>query len=160
MSDKENKKENPTSFFPSPAFNFALKINNDTAGTGQVSFQEVSGISMERDVVEVAEGGVNSFVHQVPVIIKYQNLVLKRGVAAKNTVLLKWLESVMGIEQLNPIKPKTLRVGLLDAENKMLTSWVFQDAYPVKWTIADFESMENYVAIETLEFAYSFFTVD
>jgi phage tail-like protein len=157
MSDKENKKENSSSFTPSTGFYFVLKINNDSADVGQINFQEVSGINTEMNELGVAEGGENRFVHRLPAMNKHHNLVLKRGLAAKNTALFKWINSSMVGGLLDPIEPKTLRVDLLDSGNKIIISWVFQDAYPVNWAIADFKPTENNVAVDTIEFAYSFF---
>ena len=45
------------------------------------TFQEVSGLSIEIEVEEFAEGGENTFLHQVPVRSKFPNLVLKRGMS-------------------------------------------------------------------------------
>ena len=42
-------------------------------------FHEVSGLSVEVEVIEFSEGGNNNFIHKLPGRVKYPNIVLKRG---------------------------------------------------------------------------------
>lgn len=55
------------------------------------TFQEVSGLSIEIEVEEFAEGGENTFLHQVPVRSKFPNLVLKRGMS-QDDYLYNWIQ--------------------------------------------------------------------
>lgn len=149
--------------YPPVAFYFKLSISG-VPGTTDASFKEVSGISLERGIEEIREGG-NPYVHRVPKAVTYSNLVLKRGLVPKNSPLAKWCLSPTGGISLGPISltetitTKTIIVHLLDEKGAPLKSWSFVNAWPVKWSISDFNSMNGEVAIESMEFAYSYFKV-
>ena len=51
-----------------------------------------------------------------------------------------------------------LRAMLKEGGDPLLT-WSFVGAYPVKWSVSDFNSMENKISIESLEFAYQYYTL-
>ena len=56
-----------------------------------------------------------------------------------------------------PIVTRALEVSLLNARGMPIRSWTFDNAYPVKWQVGDFNSTKNEVAIETIELCYSSF---
>ena len=144
------------STYPPVSFYFKLSFSG-ISGQVEASFKEVSGITMEMGVEEIAEGGVNGYKHRVPTTAKFSNLVLKRGLIPKDSELAKWCTSTIngGLEEA--IQTKMITVHLLDASRKPLQSWSFANAWPVKWAVSDFNSMNNDIAIETLEFAYNNF---
>jgi phage tail-like protein len=45
----------------------------------------------------------------------------------------------------------------LNEKGQLTISWAFINAYPVKWSVSELNAMENSIAMETLEFAYSYF---
>ena len=47
---------------------------------------------------------------------------------------------------------------LLDADAKPLMKWSFKQAWPVKWSASDFNAQANQIVVESLEFAYTYFT--
>ncbi len=140
-------------FYPPVAFYFKLSIEG---ASGDASFKEVSGISMEMDTEEIAEGG-NSYKHRVPTSVKFSNLVLKRGLVPKDSEVVQWCLDTFGSGLSSGIQPKTITVSLLDEEANPLNTWSFSNAWPVKWSVSDLNSMNNEIVIETLEFAYSYF---
>lgn len=110
------------------------------------SFSEVSGLEVNTEVEEIKEGGVNHFVHKLPKITKYPNLVLKRGITSSD-VLYKWYQNViMGI-----IDRKLLTVILINTRKTELKKWMYQNAFPVKWTGPDLKADSNTLAIESVE---------
>ena len=121
------------------------------------SFKEVSGISMEMDTEEIAEGGNNAYKHRVPTSVKFSNLVLKRGLVPKNSELIGWCMKTLGGGLSQVIETKTIIVNLLDENGNPIQSWSFANAWPVKWSASDLNSMNNEIVIETLEFSYSYF---
>lgn len=147
--------------YPPVAFYFKLSFSG-IPGTTDASFKEVSGISLEREIEEITEGG-NPYVHKVPKAIKYSNLVLKRGLVPKNSPVAKWCLSPTGGLSLGPIsltetiKTKTIIVHLLNEKGSPIKSWSFVNAWPVKWSMGELNSMNNELAIESMEFAYSYF---
>lgn len=120
-------------------------------------FQEVSGISLQMNIEELENSGENRFEYRLPRAVKYDNLVLKRGLISKNSSLCTWIVNALDSGLNKPIEPKNISVALLDPEHETLRKWDFTNAYPVKWEISDFESMDSHFAIETIEFAYNFF---
>ncbi|WP_340065872.1 phage tail protein [Ascidiimonas aurantiaca] len=144
--------------YPPVSFYFQLSFSG-SSGKVDTSFKEVSGISMEMGIEEITEGGINGYKHRVPTTVKYSNLVLKRGFVPKNSDVARWCIDTLegGLEET--IETKNIIVSLLDENNSPLKSWSFVNAWPVKWAISDFNSMNNEIAIETLEFAYSYFQI-
>ena len=142
--------------YPPVSFYFELSFSGVTAKS-EAAFKEVSGITMEMGIEEIAEGGVNGYKHRVPTTAKFSNLVLKRGLVPKGSDVATWCTNTLsgGLEEA--IETKTIVVKLLDETGAPLKSWSFANAWPVKWAIADFNSMNNDIAIETLEFSYSYF---
>ena len=137
------------------AFQFAVTFGereHDVDG----AFQEVSGIGPEWQTEEVAEGGENRFAHQLPTRMKHPKLTLKRGVAPGDSRLVAWCRAVLEGGLVKPIYPKSLHVFLLDADNRPLRAWSFENAYPVHWEVEPFNAQKNEVAVEKIELAYAF----
>ena len=112
---------------------------------------------MDTGVDENPEGGDNIFKYRIPTTQKYDNLVLKRGLIAKNLGLAHYIQETLSGHLSTPIMTKSITVKLLDENGKALKSWHFANAYPVKWSISDYNSQDNQFAVESLEFAYSSF---
>ena len=144
--------------YPPVGFYFKLSFGQGTSRVDQ-AFKEVSGLAMEMDTEEITEGGNNTFRHRVPTSVKFSNLVLKRGLVPKDSALISWCTDTFGSGLESYIKTKNVVVSLLDENGNPLKSWSFVNAWPVKWSAADLNSMNNEVLIETLEFSYSYFEV-
>lgn len=142
--------------YPLPAFYFKVNFLA-TLGMLDTSFQEVSGISVEIETEDAPEGG-NHYVRKLPKAIKHPNLVLKRGIAPMTSPLIIWCRAVMETNFMVPIVPMPLNVSLLNERNLPVRTWVFTDAYPVKWDVEPFNSTKNEVAIEKIELSYTYFT--
>lgn len=138
--------------YPSPAFYFQVKIAKQT-----YSFKEVDGISVEMDLEEIAEGGLNAYKHKVPGRPKFSDLELKRGFVPKNSLLGKLCKSILTSPVLDNIKRTTMTVYLLDEKGKPAMSWSFYDAWPISWNIGKLDAMDNNYAVESLKFTYSHF---
>jgi phage tail-like protein len=138
----------PDNVFPEPAFFFRL-----IAGADEASFQEVSGLSPEVEIVSVQEGGEDQFHHRLPKALTHQNLKLSRGIMKDDGELMTWCKNVLQGELTKPIETKTVTVELVgsDAAQKPLTTWTLHGSYPVKWTFSELNAKGTDVAIETLE---------
>jgi len=143
--------------YPPVGFYFSVAISG-ISDSDDASFQEVSGLTAEMGVEEITEGGENRFKYRVPTPPKYGNLVLKRGMVTPNSALATWCLSTIGSGLTQKMQPKTISVKLLDVGAKILAQWDFQNAWPVKVNISDFKSQENAIVVETMEFAYTYFT--
>ncbi|MEP1489569.1 MAG: phage tail protein [Algibacter sp.] len=124
-----------------------------------IDFQEVSGLSKEQAVEEVAGGGENRFKYRLPTGATSQNLVLKRAVVLKDDWLVEWCSDTIDGGLANPIQTKTTSVNLLDKTGVVSMKWVFYDVYPIKYSVSDLKSQESEILIDTIELAYTFFTV-
>lgn len=123
---------------------FKVTIEGNSIG----EFARCTGLEVQYEVLEYAEGGQNGFVHKLPGAVRYSNLVLTRGVT-NETALLDWLT---GFQQLDT-RPAVI-VQLLDELGTPLRTWGFQSAFPVRWagpTLAD----EAEAATETLEIGHN-----
>lgn len=141
--------------YPLPAFYFKV-VFAATAGNADTSFQEVSGISMEMETEDLLEGGENRFVHRLPKSIKYPKLVLKRGVAKLNSPLVTWCREVLEGAFIEPFKPMTVEVSLMDEAGKPIRVWSCVNAFPVSWEVESFNSTKNEIAIEKIELSYNY----
>ncbi|WP_055442543.1 phage tail protein [Lacinutrix himadriensis] len=135
-------------------FYFKLTFKEEDIG-----FQEVSGISKEIGVEEVVSGGENRLKYRLPKTFKFSNLVLKRGIVAKNSQLFKWCVSTIEEGLIKAIVINDFTVSLLDKDGLVLKEWTFHDAYPVKYSVSDLSPDPNAIAIESLAFAYSYFEI-
>ncbi len=145
-------------YYPPVPFYFNVMIKKEAFG-----FSEVKGLTSEMQTMEIPEGGENRFVHRVPGRMKFsQKLILKRGMQIKKTAtLVTWCMETLsfgGGNSKKKIEPKNVIVHLLDEKGKPAASWLFDGAYPVKWTISDLNSMsDNNVLIEEIELCYRYF---
>lgn len=139
-------------YYPPLGFHFKVEFANIE---GEFEFQSVSGLSVELEFEEIAEGGENRFKHKLPVRTKYPNLVLKRG-AKVNSGLINWCRDA--VENFS-IAPTDVLISLLNEKHEPLMSWNIVHAWPVKWSMADFNAEESKIAIETIELAYNYFNI-
>jgi phage tail-like protein len=125
------------------AFRFLVAID----GERQAAFTECTPPTVEWEVEPVKEGGMNSYVHQLPGQRKPATLSLKNGVG--KTALLDWyLESMNG-----PPSRKSVTVTLLNVEREPVLVWHLSDAFPTRWNGPQLQSESRTVAIQTLELA-------
>lgn len=113
-------------------------------------FSEVSGLEVELETEEYAEGGVNTYTHSLPKQFDYPNLVLERGVTDSRT-LWQWVEDALN----GRIERKNVRVILLDSVGQERWGWEFREAYPVKWAGPELDADRASVAVETLELTHN-----
>lgn len=139
------------------SFYYTVTIKN-VGSSGDTSFSEVDGLSMERDVEEIKEGGENRFAYRVPGRAKYQNLIFKRGILLLNSGLAQWCKDMLEGDMSAAYTANDIDVSLLNAKGQPALTWNVKNAWPVKWSVADLAADRNSLAIETLEFAYEYFT--
>lgn len=132
--------------YPYTSFRFRVEIGGITVA--QVS--EVTGLQFETEVEPYEEGGVNDFVHQLPIRTKYQHITLKRGITDLDE-LWRWYQDVVNGE----FKRKSGSIILMDIAGEEKWRWNFSDAYPVKWTGPDLKADSNTVAFEAIELAHN-----
>lgn len=110
------------------------------------------GLTVEYDIYEYKEGGVNSHIHRLPGRAKYQNIKLTRPVTQSTTDVASWLAKVKP-----DMKRTTMKVAVLDEAGTEIASWSFRSVYPVKWTGPTLDVGQNQVATEVLELCHTGF---
>lgn len=139
------------------SFYFSVKISGDTSDV-DAAFAEVSGLNKELGVEEVVSGGENRFKYRLPTCVSYSNLVLKRGVILADSPLIEWCQLSLDSGLSSSIVVKDILVNLLNPQGKSVMSWNFVRAYPLKWSMGDLKAKDGEVLLETLEFAYLYFS--
>ena len=115
-----------------------------------IMFQKVSGLSSTVETAAVEEGGQNLYVQSLPKRVKYDNLVLERGVAVGSPLVIEFNATM----SLFKFSPSNVLVTLLDHTRIPIAGWLFMKAYPVKWSVSDLDANANSVVIETMELSY------
>jgi phage tail-like protein len=114
-------------------------------------FSECSAISIEEEMQEYAEGGLNTFTHKLPVRKKYANITLKRGIDPGQD-LYKWYK-----QGINGTPAPRMDISIIvygPVPGSEVRRWDLKEAYPVKWTGPDLKSEAASMAVESLEIAY------
>jgi phage tail-like protein len=115
-----------------------------------VFFQKVSGLASTVETDTIKEGGQNLYVQALPKRIKYDNLVLERGVVVGSPLVIEFNATM----SLFKFAPCNVLVTLLDPVGIPLAGWLFMKAYPVKWSVSDLDANSNTVVIERMELSY------
>jgi phage tail-like protein len=131
---------------PYAGFQFRVEILGLQVG----GFTEVSGLERETQLEDHREGGVNDYTHKLVTVTKYPNLTLRRGIADA-TELWQWHEDVVN----GKIVRRRVDVVLVDMTGRDVWRWVFQQAYPVKWSGAALNASTNAVFVESVELAHN-----
>ncbi|WP_166920217.1 phage tail protein [Flavobacterium poyangense] len=142
-------------YYPPVGFHFLVEFEGLGSKEKDHQFQSVSGLSVDIETEEIAEGGENRFKHKLPVKTKYPNLTLKRGMLI-DSVVIDWCRDA--IENFS-FKPVNLTIKLLNPEHQPLISWNVVHAYPVKWSVEDFNAQESKLVVESFELTYNYFTL-
>jgi phage tail-like protein len=130
---------------PYQSFNFAVEIEGLLVG----GFSEVSGLDSQVEVEEYREGGVNGFVHKLPVRTSHSNLVLSHGLTSLDTLWNWYYNTTLGA-----IQRRNGTIMLLDSRQIPVMWWNFRNALPVRWSGPAFSATGDEVAIESLELAH------
>jgi len=130
---------------PYDSFNFAVEISSIVAA----QFSECVLPAATIEVIEYREGAdVTNNVHKLPGLVRYGNLVLKRGLA-NSMALWDWFSSfATGTGAL-----QTITVTLRDSARNPVTKWTFTNCWPIKYESPVLNAKTSALAIETLEIA-------
>lgn len=132
------------------AFRYVVEIDGDKLA----AFTECELPQIEWELEEVKEGGLNSYVHQLPGRRKSARLTLKHGVG--KGLLFEWY-----LDTLNEnFKTKNITITLLDVTGERVATWDCRNAYPYKWGGPQLKADSNSVAIQTLGFVCADVFVD
>ena len=132
--------------YPLPAFHFRVEWGGSNMG-----FAEISGLTMETQVIEYRDGNRNEMGPvKMPGIPKHNNITMKRGIAPHDNDFFKWLNST----SLNKVQRRDITISLLDETHVPVMTWVAINAWPVKVEGPGLKATGNEVAIEAIEIAH------
>ena len=131
---------------PYQVFNFFVEIEGILAG----GFSDCTGLQVETEVQDYAEGGLNDYVHRFRGRTKYPPLVLKHGLTMIDG-LWQWHQDVAVNGQVDR---KNGTIYLLNRMRIPVLWWDFKNAFPTKWTGPDLRANSSEVAIESVELSH------
>jgi len=118
-------------------------------GSGNMSFQEITGLEMTREKTEYRGGLDPGFVkQQIPGMKTFGALTLKRGTFAGENDFFEWWNGDPMPERRN------LTISLLNTSGTPVVTWKIARAFPTKVTGTDLNAGNNEVAIESIELAH------
>ena len=113
-------------------------------------FQEASGLGAQLELTPYPEGGVNDYVHQLPVRHSWSNISLKRGITRDINL---WLWYQAGLSQSLGAR-RDGAVTLLSPDGAPAMAWLFRGGLAVKWDGPALSASQSNVAIEGIEIAH------
>ena len=137
--------------YPLPKFHFQVEW-----GGARLGFTEVSGLTVETEVIEYREGNLLEF-HKtkMPGMQKFGNITMKRGTFQGDNDFYLWWNTVA----LNTIQRRDLIISLLNENHQPVVVWNVKNAWPTKVQSTDLKGDGNEVAIETVEIAHEGLTI-
>jgi phage tail-like protein len=141
--------------YPPVGFHFAVIFELSLQTPQDFRFQEVQGLSTEIETEEFREGGENRFVHKLPKRVKFPELILKRGMFTGSGILV-WCRNA--IENFI-FEPTNIMITLLNEYHLPVAGWYVVNAFPVQWSVTDFNAQESQAVIESIKFNYNYFTI-
>jgi phage tail-like protein len=146
---------------PLPAFNFFVSLDPTDAylPAAQViliptmtvgAFAEVKGLGGELEVMPYAEGGVNDYLHQLPVRHSWGRLSLRRGVI-RDMALWVWYRA--GLTRSLGAR-RDGAIFLCDETGMPAVAWIFRGGLAAKWQGPDLNANQSAAAIDGIEIAH------
>jgi len=130
---------------PASAFRFTVKFD----AMEPIGFSDCTGLQSEVEVLEYAEGGLNTHTWKLSGRSKQGNVTFKRGIVDKLTW--EWFRKIAtgDFESRNC----TIYVHDPSGANDVL-EFQLADAFPAKWQGPDLNANQNNLAIESMEVAH------
>lgn len=137
--------------WPLPKFYFEVKWD-----TQVMSFQEVSGLDVEAQVIEYRHGDNPVFsTIKMPGIVQSGNVTMKKGVFVSDNKFWDWYNQI----KMNTIKRVPVTISLLDEAGAPTMVWTLANAWPTKITSTDLNAEGNEVAVEEIEIVHEGVTI-
>ena len=138
--------------YPLPVFHFLVNWGEEDLG-----FSEVSGLTIETQVIEYRDGLSREYSSiKMSGIPKFSNITLKRGIVAGNSKFFEWINSTA----LNKPQRRDVTISLLNEKHNPVMTWKVKKAWPVKLEGPGLKATGNEVAIESIELAHEGLTIE
>jgi len=133
---------------PYAGFNFRMEID----GIEVAGFKEISGLEMDTQVIEYAEGDdANSWIKFIPGRTKFGELTCKRGIVEGNE-LWEWCETINDYPR--EIERKSVTINLLDNEGEPQKTYTLFETWPKKYSTGTLDATADDLAMEEITFVY------
>lgn len=140
-----------------PVAKFHFKVSFSQGGT--ISFQEVSGLDQEAEMLEYRTGHVKSLATMKRAgLVKTSTVSFKKGIFTKDDVLTKMFDKMYKHKYHGNGNDKfinSITVLLMNDKGEKIMGWKIKKAIPLKFAGTDMNSNSSEVAIETMEFAHT-----
>jgi phage tail-like protein len=138
--------------YPLPSFHFKV----DWGGT-RIGFSEVSGLTVETNVIEYREGASPDYsVIKIPGLRKYSNIVLRRGMIKGDNDFFNWWNS----QKAGTAERRDVVISILDEEHKPVAIWKARNVFPVKIEWSPLNAASNEILIESMEITHEGLTLE
>ncbi|MGE5797232.1 MAG: phage tail protein [Ignavibacteria bacterium] len=138
--------------YPLPSFHFKV----DWGGI-RIGFSEVSGLSVETNVIEYREGASPDYsVIKIPGLRKYSNIILKRGMIKGDNDFFNWWNS----QKAGSAERRDVVISILDEEHKPVAVWKARNAFPAKIEWSSLNASSNEILIESMEITHEGLTFE
>lgn len=120
-------------------------------GGTNVGFMEVSGPSIELDVVDYREGSSpESSARKMPGIKKFSDVVLKRGIVKSDDDFYRWISTAT----FNQVERRDVVISLLNERHEPVVVWKLKNAFASKLEYSTLNAHSSEVVIESLTLAH------
>ncbi|MEY3442982.1 MAG: hypothetical protein RLZZ519_1263 [Bacteroidota bacterium] len=126
-------------------------------GGANVSFQEVSGLNMNREKIAYRGGASPEYSDTfMPGRPTFDDIVMKRGIFKGDSDYHKWQQTIV----LNEVERRDLTISLLGPDHAPVVTWKVKNAFPLKIEGPSFKAIANEVAIESITLAHEGVSVE
>jgi len=126
-------------------------------GGNNIGFMEVSGLSIELDVVDYREGSSpESSTRKMPGMKKFSDVILKRGIVKNDDDFYRWISTA----QFNTIERRDVTISLLNESHEPVVVWKVKNAFPFKLEYSPLHSQDSEVVIESLTLVHEGLVVE
>jgi len=129
---------------PPVIFRFQVEFQKN-GNKASASFAEVD--ALEQELVFSSGGETGS---ELPSGVRMRNITLKRALEPLNEQITVWIKNTFRFRFTGKVEPRNMTVSLLDAQNKVVASWICERALPVKWSVSPLNASDSRIAIETI----------
>ncbi len=133
-------------------FNFLVDLGDGNTEGPEAGFAEVSGLSMEIDVIEYRNGNSReNHVMKIPGLARVGNVTLKRGLIG-SLALWRWIDQIRNGD-VGALRSVTIQLQNED-HTGIVQTWKLLRARIVKHTSGPFNAKGSDVAIEEIVIAF------
>jgi phage tail-like protein len=133
---------------------FSVECSLGSRKFPEIGFQKVSGLRSSLTFDPLNIGGGNTYPSHIVRSVKHDDLILERGMALKSE-LSSEIEKMFSSFNFTPFD---ILITAVDPETnppEPIAAWSVRGAYPIEWSLSDFDAVSPAVIIESLKFKYT-----